>query len=228
MGLPSRELLQATIDTALAEAELIATKAKANPTGFIRPEVGNWGGRYVSSRYEHVYNASDRGKFDLWDQQVFSQVKGDFPGVQLDIPTQEQLDALAEGEVAECDAVFKQIASMRLKFSEVAVSAYYANYGKALATRDMGAGRGIYFALFRGLLMEGMKLRNTMLRKMPQAENRPLPVPGPGEHLDPANNPYDDDRVVIHKDHPYLPSNDLKMAWAQFKNLMEALLKEGK
>jgi hypothetical protein len=183
MGIPNKELFQAAVDTALAEAELIALKVMTNPDLYIRPEIGNWGTKYVASRYNNVFNESDRGKLDLMEQEASSQVKQDLPGISLSAPTPEQLKAVGDGNAENSDAVVKQIAHIRGVLGGNAINELYGDYAKAVAAKDIPMGKALFINVWRAALLEFTKLYNTMLGNMKQGA-KPKPVPGPGQHLE--------------------------------------------
>jgi hypothetical protein len=229
MALPNKDIFQATINTAIAEAKLIALQAQTNPSLFIRPYIGTWGGKYVSSRYNNVFNEQDRGVFDRWEQDALSQTRADFEGVQIDPPTQEQLSALGDGDVANCDAVFKQISRLENLFSVFAVSSGYNNYINAMNAKDIAGGRAVFYNQWRGVLLEFMRLYNMMLYKMPQAQDRPKPVNTPvGHHWERGKTPFSiSDWVLVKDATATLPLDAQLMSTvtvAQFKALMADIL----
>lgn len=200
--IPAQELWQAAIDTALAEATVIATEAKADPNKYIRPQVGEWCGRWISSRYNNVFHEEDRGKMDLMEQAAVSALHL-ATGIELGPPTIEELQAMAPGIPANSDAVFQQIGYLKGKYTAAQVSTLYNTYNEAIAAGQKDVAFGAFNNLFRFCFLEFIKLGNTMLGKMAQGP-KPIPVPGPGEHLE--TNPFGD--WVIRKDPPVVMPSD--------------------
>jgi hypothetical protein len=185
MALPSKDIFQSIIETALVEADLIALKAKSNPSEYIRPEIGKWGAMYVSSRYNFIYNTDDRGKIDLMEQDALSQLRADAHGVDVAPPTLAELNLVGPGSGVA--AVGFLIELLRAQFGAAQVSEMYQVYAGAVMNKDSGAVQAAFLALFRGALLGFMKLYNTMLATIGNQE-KPKPVPGPGQHL--TQDPY--------------------------------------
>lgn len=203
MPLPDKQIFQAAIDTALAEAEAIIVKTKADPKAYVRPDIGNWGGRWVSSRYNNVLNTQDRGRLDLMEQQAAGAILGD-TGMKFPEPTKSDLTIIGAGASANAEAAVTKLLDIKNALSKDKVDGAYKAYVDTLASGNKQGAFDIGFGIFRTTLLYFMTLYNTMLNHMDQGE-KPMPVPGPGEHLE--QSIFGDWHIV--KDPPAVMPTDL-------------------
>lgn len=217
MGLPNKDVFETAIAAAIAEATLIATKAAADPKRYIQPEIEAWRDRWVSTRY---FDAKIRGRFDVLDEQAFTQVKADFPDATFVTLQAADFEAEATGNAEKSAAVFGHINWLNDKFAARRVDQMYDEYNRAFQLKATETATSVYEYLFMGALMGFYELYNTMLRKMEQGP-KPAPVPGPGQHL--VHTPFGD---TIVNDVPI--DDNLKVADLTVAQLRQIFREEAK
>jgi len=181
MPLPDKNIFTQNLLKALNHAKDIAVRAAADPSLYLNDEIQAWADMNCTSRL-FCSKAENVGQFDKFELAAFEELKARFPGSVYPPIRTDNFSAEATGEAKGSLAVLNHINGMYFLFSPDRISEFYDRLGAAFQNGQAMDAYYAYQGLFLSAEFDLTVLYNTMMNKMEKG-NKPLPIPGPGQHL---------------------------------------------